>query len=229
MSQQQDHVEYTRSEWTTVPIFRQMIDYLKTKQIASFADIGANVGEVSKILLEEIPSLKKVYCYEPESTNFNFMRDRFLSDSRVIPVKKAVFYDYENKVGFLQANGWCGSHTLVKNTGVFVERIELTTIEEEKLNEIDLVKLDIEGAEYNVIQNSPSLKDVKYLIVEFHPFGVPDASWYKDLPLGSEPEQHEKRSNYVKAYVDKFISEYLPTHRVICADTQVQCLLERID
>ena len=32
-NQQEEHVEYTRNEWTTVKVFTDILNYLKTKNI----------------------------------------------------------------------------------------------------------------------------------------------------------------------------------------------------
>ena len=223
MSLQLNHMEYTRNEWTTVSCFVEMINFLKNKNIEYFADIGSNVGEVSKIFLEEFPSLKKVYAYEPETQNFEFLKQRFSNEPKLIPIKKGIFYGKKNIE--LYNNGGSGSHTVIVNTGNLIEVIDLVEIENEEIPQLDLVKIDIEGAEYNVLKYSKLLKNIKYLIIEFHPIGMDDEQFTIGLPEGSE--NHEIRVSYIKKYTDDFVKTYLPNHKII-VELECQYLLELI-
>jgi hypothetical protein len=47
----------------------------------------------------------------------------------------------------------------------------------------DIVKIDVEGSEYNIIENSSMIKESRYLIIEWH--------------------------NHVRSYLDPFINTYL--------------------
>lgn len=120
MSEQKEHVLYTRKEWSgimrmefdgTESCFIKIINYLKTKHIKYFADIGANVGEVSKILLEELTTLKKVYAYEPVSSNFFFLSNRFRDEPKLKAIQKGIFYGLKSTI--IKCIGGCGSHTIV--------------------------------------------------------------------------------------------------------------------
>jgi len=221
-NQQEEHVEYTRNEWTTVKVFTDILNYLKTKNIKYFADIGANVGEVSKIILEQIPNINEIYAYEPETKNFEFMKNRFLNESKVKPIKKAIYYGQKSSVLF---GAWrCGSHTLLGNPSMaHLEIIPLVTLEEENLNHVDLIKMDVEGAEYNIIENSEILKNIKYIIIEFHSFGMKDPSFNENLPQTS----HTEKLKYQKKFTDDFLKTYLPNHKWVI-DIEEQYLLERI-
>lgn len=223
MSQQDDHVVYTRKEWTTVPLFVQMIEYLKDKNVQFFVDIGANVGEVSKILLEKLPTLKKVCAYEPEASNYLYLKNRFLDEPRMIPVNKAIFYGSNST---LFVNGWCGSHTLTKNTGYPLQNVDVAQLESEELDGADLIKMDIEGSEYSVIENSTFLKGVRFIIIEFHPFSFPDPSFDAALPPPVS-EKRQERADYIKMFTDKFVQKHFPNHKVVIG-VEEQYLLELI-
>lgn len=225
MQEQIEHVFYTRKEWTTVPIFVEMINFLKDKNINCFLDIGANVGEVSKILLETYSTLKKVYAYEPQTDNFIFLQQRFLKDPRLVPIKKAMYYQNDktfNKIALFNKGG-SGSYTVATNTNLLCESVDYTTFEEENLDKIDLAKIDIEGAEYNILKYSEELKRIKYLIIEFHAWGTEDKEFEDNIPLG--PERHNERVAYIKKFTDDFISRNLPNYKVVLND-ECQYLLE---
>lgn len=233
MEEQRRHVEYTRHEWTTESRHIKMLDYLQDKQIEFVADIGANVGEVSKILLERIPSIKIVYAYEPYLYNFEFLRHRFAHEPKIHPIKRGIFYGKNNSP--LYFNGGCGSFTIAdfgkKREAEIgkhsVENVELVELENEGIHRLDLVKLDIEGSEYNVIEHSKFLKTAKYIIVEFHPFGMNDVEQFqKYLPTHTDPKLAEARKQYVKDYTDAFVAKHLAEYKIIVED-EVQYLLER--
>jgi FkbM family methyltransferase len=221
MNQQEEHVDYTRKEWTTCKVFIDIINYLKTKKIEYVVDVGANVGEVSKIFLEEFSSIKEIYAYEPESVNFNFMETRFINEKKIKLIKKGIYYGESSGILF---GAWrCGSHTLLGNPSMkHLETIPLSTLEKEKLNNIDLIKLDVEGAEYNIIENSELLKSIKYIIIEFHSFGMNDDNFNQHLP-----QTHQEKLQYQKNFTDNFIKKYLPNHKFII-DVEEQYLLEHI-
>jgi len=220
--EQIDHINYSRNEWETVSCFKDMLQYLQDKNINYVADIGSNVGEISKIFIERIPSIKKIYAYEPESTNYNFLKNRFENEPKIVPIKKGIYYGKTHSPLFY--NGGSGSHTIAKNTSSICDNVNLTELEKENIKKLDLVKLDIEGSEYNVVKNSELLKKIKYIIIEFHPFGMDDSNFEINLPpVGIE--HFEKRMQYIKNYTDNFIKTYLPNHKII-VELEVQYLLE---
>lgn len=223
MNQQQEHVEYTRKEWSTVKVFTDMISYLKPKNIKCAVDVGANVGEVSKIFIEQFTSLEKIYAYEPETTNFSFLTSRFMNEPKVVSIQKGIYYGKNTATLF---GAWrCGSHTLLGNPSMFnLGNIPLTTLENEKLEDVDLVKLDVEGAEYNIIENSKLLKDIKYIIIEFHDFGMNDDMFYANFP---KSPTHKEKLEYQKKFTDKFLQKHLPNHKFVI-DVEEQYLLEKI-
>lgn len=100
---------------------------------------------------------------------------------------------------------------------IFLSELEL----EENMENVDLIKFDIEGSEYNVIENSKLLKHIKYIIIEFHPFGMKEQEVIKNLP---QPGQFG-RAEYLKKFTDSFIKKHLPNHKIIVGD-EVQYLLE---
>lgn len=221
-TEQINHVNYTRNEWQTVSSFVDMLNFLQNKNINYVADVGSNVGEVSKIFIERIPSIKKIYAYEPESTNYNFLKNRFENEPKIVPIKKGIYYGKTETTLF--NNGGSGSHTVVLNNSSVGDFIELTELEKTNIEKLDLIKIDIEGAEYNVIKNSELLKKIKYIIIEFHPFGMDDPNFEINLPpVGIE--NYIKRTEYIKNYTDNFVKTHLPDHKIV-VELDVQYLLE---
>lgn len=187
---QDTHVIYTRNEWTNQWYFKDVINFLKEKQIKSFIDLGANVGEVSKILLENIELIKFCYLFEPQINNYDFLVKRFLDNTVVKCIKKGVYYGKTSSNLYRQDDN-VGGFSVEKNIKEESEIVELTELEKENIELVDFIKIDIEGGEYNVLKNSSYIKTVKYIEIEFH-------------TLGAENNDYES-----------FIKKHLVDHKII--------------
>ena len=55
--------------------------------------------------------------------------------------------------------------------------VEIKTLEELELPIVDFIKIDIEGGEFNVIENSSYLQQIRWIDIEFH--GNIDVSYVK--------------------------------------------------
>lgn len=142
-----------------------------------FIDIGANIGAVSiKVASFNDTREKKikVIAYEPLTENI-----RLLSHNTKINRK-------ESEIKLIQKGVWSKKDTLLitdaggsssvlpeKFTNQAQESIEVISLEdvffENNISECDVMKIDIEGAEYNVINSSSieTLRRIKYLTLEF--------------------------------------------------------------
>ena len=78
---------------------------------------------------------------------------------------------------------------------------KLTELEKEVEFIPDLIKIDIEGAEYNVIENSTIVKQAKYLYIEWH-----------------------MRTNLE---IERFIFDHLSNYKELARDSRNSILLER--
>jgi len=184
---QDTHVSYTRNEWTSQTYFIDVIKFLKDKKIKSFIDIGANVGEVSKILLESIPSIEICYLYEPQIDNYNFLIKKFIDNKLVNCIKKGIYYGKLSSHLYRQDNN-VGGFSVERNIKEESEIVDLTELEQENIKPVDFVKIDIEGSEYNVLKNSTYIKNVPYIEIEFH-------------TLGSENNDYE-------SFIKKWLTDY---------------------
>jgi FkbM family methyltransferase len=151
-------------------IFENRIyDFKSTSDQPRILDCGSNIG-ISCIFFKTIHPNSRITAFEPDPQIFTFLQDNILSHrfSNVNLVNKAV-WNSDTTLKFecegSDAGKICNSHG---DKSIIVETVRLLHY----LNEpIDLLKLDIEGAECDVIEDiAPALSKVKKIFVEYHSF-----------------------------------------------------------
>ncbi len=147
-------------------------------------DCGANIGDITSVFSR---FGCKVYSFEPTEKTFNVLQKRFKKQLNVECFKKAVhirnenlkFYHHEfskqNEIYWSTGNSLLQEKSNVNEDDYeivecidFVEFINSLVLKE---NQIDLVKIDIEGAEVeliNYIIDSGSINNIKQIICEVH-------------------------------------------------------------
>jgi FkbM family methyltransferase len=142
-----------------------------------FVDIGAQQGQYAK-LSDDIMKDAKIYSIEPHTTYFNNLKkwQNKPSANKKVAINKIIsdeigkgklYIDYgspvvDNKL----KRDWIGRESR------FIT-VNMTTLDEEFkdiLDEIDLVKMDVEGYENHILRGSQELlkRNVKYWFVEVH-------------------------------------------------------------
>lgn len=182
---QDQHWDFTLREWNEPKFFEILEEALKKKPKKIF-DIGACVGGWSYVVRQHTDA--KIEAFEPFNENYGkLVKNIEETKMDVTPHNFGIYY------GKTEANAsWRGS-----NIGaIFVDEIDTTmcmpagqvfqlkTLEEVTKTRPDLIKLDVEGAEKNIIENSKMLQEVPQIIIEWHFNGVENAEEYfaKHLP-----------------------------------------------
>ena len=136
-------------------------------------DVGANCGIVTQYMRDHA---KKVYAIEPSSMHFEALKkNKEYNKWDNVEVFKAAIADKdgEMKLHLNDNNKTCHSLTLeYKDGGEMVKTFAFDTFfKENKIDEVDFIKFDVEGAE-DVILRSEGFKKVapkiKAIMVEFH-------------------------------------------------------------
>lgn len=159
-----EHIKYTENEWNNVDYFINVLNFLENKNIKKVLDVGGCTGKVSSILIEKIPSIEKIIILEPIEENFNFIKKEMELLNKVEIMQKALYYGKTQiQLGQCDDNvgGWSFEHSMNKTD--YIQTITL-----EQFFDIDFLKMDIEGSEKNVIENSTYIHDIPYLEIEFH-------------------------------------------------------------
>ncbi|MEM2613326.1 MAG: FkbM family methyltransferase [Nitrososphaerota archaeon] len=141
-------------------------------------DIGANIGYYTLIFARLVGKDGKVFAFEPEPTNFKLLKINVLKNGydNVIFERKAVTHK-TNSVK-LYVSDKPGNHRIYESTNnpnfLIVDSISLddyfNNLNEK--NKINVIKMDIEGAEYaafkgmtSLLLNNPNVK----IVTEFNP------------------------------------------------------------
>lgn len=174
-----EHWGYTIEEWQKAE-FQSIVNQIPDIKI--FWDIGANVGGVAEIIKRRIPEVS-IHCFEPVLVNY---------EELVRNVPYATCHQFGIYYGAKESKVlWRGSN----DGAYFVEQINsgepriqtgevmiLKELEELDLEKPDLIKLDVEGAEENILEHSHLVKKTPYLIIEWHPNTEPINFFAKHLP-----------------------------------------------
>jgi FkbM family methyltransferase len=155
-------------------------------------DIGANIGYYTLIAAKLVGENGRVYAFEPDPDNFALLKKNIKINGyqNVILVQKAV----SNKTGKLRlylSDDSAAEHRIFDSRdgrrSIEIEAIRLDDYFKDYFGKIDLIKMDIEGAEWGAIQGMLNLleknKTLK-IITEFWPSALER--------FGIEPEQYLK-------------------------------------
>lgn len=143
-------------------------------------DVGAKHGDYARVFAELAPRAS-VYAFEPEPYNFELLNN--MAYPGVIPINLAVYKDCR----LCKLNRYLhqGSHSLYHpdkwDLGtplgpVCVKAVSLDAFcEERKITRIDLLKIDVEGAEYQVLEGATELFDrgvIEVVVIElmYYPY-----------------------------------------------------------
>jgi len=139
-------------------------------------DIGANIGSFSIFAAKKYPH-SKILCYEPDLKNFKVLKKNLKINNinSVNAYNKAVSKTNEIIKLYPQEDGKFGtvavSTVRPRPTFTEVQSITLEKIfEDNDLDKCDLLKIDCEGAEYEILFNSTEelFKKIKLISIEYH-------------------------------------------------------------
>lgn len=187
-------------------------------------DAGANEGDFASLVLDAVPDCE-VHCFEPNPPTLARLVERLGHDGRVrlngVAVGEtsamAEIFDYAERDGSQHASLYADvlttQHRAVAITGTRVPVVRLDDyIDEHKLREISLLKLDLEGHELAAIKGTQSAirrGSVAAVHFEFNEMNVISRTFLRDfyavlsgfsfyrlrqdglIPLGAYSARHE--------------------------------------
>lgn len=141
-------------------------------------DVGGFHGDWASDISNKYNS--RIYVFEPIREYYDFIRNRFEGNPRVT-VCNYGFSDTDKQMNIVVANSSSSVYKVMQGTNIEVtpagERVETIFLRNfkdyiKKFNSIDLVKINIEGVEYELLESldSNDLKILKNIQVQFHQF-----------------------------------------------------------
>ena len=161
----------------------------KLRKNPTIIDIGANVGFFTMFAASKYPNCT-VYAYEPIESNFRqLQKNKELNSTNKIHCFNKALCGHRGtiKIRFDAADSFTTSATILNTTenedklsktkqyenikAIEVPCLRLFDVfEEHKIDRCDLLKLDCEGAEYEVLYNAPEevLSNIDQMAIEVH-------------------------------------------------------------
>jgi FkbM family methyltransferase len=131
-------------------------------------DVGAHIGMASILFAQKYPTAR-IIAIEPEASNFASLVRNTAPYRTITPVQAALWRtDGEIAIGSSRAHPK-GAYQVVENGPQRARAITMDTVMTETgISSIDLLKLDIEGAEIEVFESCPWIKNVHVIAIELH-------------------------------------------------------------
>lgn len=157
------------------------------KSVERILDLGANIGCSTLYFHEQFPNAK-IVAVEASKSNYLVLEKNLEFNKNITPIHAAI-NDKEGLVQIVDTEFAYNSKISANpNEGYEVKAITVDKImSQENWTSIDLLKIDIEGAEKALLQNNNSwLQHVKCIIMEIHePFTIDDVARIV-VPFGYE-------------------------------------------
>lgn len=169
-------------DWFTGEVYPKAMEYLRDKGIKTIVDIGASSGTISYFMLALQPEM--LFAFEPDTDNFALLENNMRPYNNVQIINKAIFYGKDtvavngtgdnNFLGYMIAD-IAQEHTdfwqqLHPYEGKLFHCAELEDYMEN--DSADLIKIDVEGSEYNIIEHSLVVYNSRYILLETHNHGI---------------------------------------------------------
>jgi FkbM family methyltransferase len=173
---QSNHQVFLRIDTSDFCAYRDVLTF-KSKSydpgIPSFSpntivDAGAHIGMASILFALKYPAAK-IIAVEPEPSNFAALIRNTAPYKTITPIQAALWReDGEVTLGASNAHPK-GAFQIVENGPQRVRAITMDTLMRETgIHSIDVLKVDIEGAEIEVFESCPWITNVRVIAIELH-------------------------------------------------------------
>lgn len=160
---------------------------LEIPQNTQVLDLGAHIGSFSIMLAKLRPDLS-IYSIEPSLANNTLLKQN-ISTNFSNPNIACYKYIISSVDGPMTLNtegepdSWHVDKNVVDKKNEIVASKKLSTLlSEEKISNLSFIKMDVEGAEYEILSGSKDLiKSLHSIILEYHDAdGIQPHSFFKD-------------------------------------------------
>jgi FkbM family methyltransferase len=179
-------------------VFFKMIlpRYIKQEGNLVFFDVGANVGDVTRLMIDAFNNVT-IHSFEPNPNTFKKLAERVNNRCVILnnlglgerPSETAIFY-YSNDTSTGHASIYKDVFKLHKVGDDFISQsaIQITTLDQyamkNNISQIDFIKIDTEGNDYNVLKGARdflSEKKIKIIQFEFNEMNIISRVFLKDF------------------------------------------------
>lgn len=162
------------------------------ENISTIIDAGANIGAASVYFARKYPDAK-IIAIEPDPDNYNILLKNVRPYKNITPVNAGLWGNDGNLEVFNKTNGNWGIQTRTSqdNETNSIKGFTIKTIMEKyNLDKIDILKMDIEGAEKDVFlnENNLMLDKIRILSIELHDRMVKNCSTVLFSVMSKHPE-----------------------------------------
>ena len=157
----------------TISVIFLSKDYGNIPKNSTIIDIGANIGVFSLYCSK---SNSTIYAFEPVPVNFDLLVKNIESnhlENKIIPKNQGVCRTDEKREIYLAKTSQF--HSLfsedTRGNKIIIDCVSLTTIfEKNHIDRCDILKIDCEGAEYEIFYLSPPniIKRIQEIRMEYH-------------------------------------------------------------
>jgi len=153
-------------------------------------DVGANIGYFTLLFAQQVGPRGHVYAVEPEPRNFELLRRNISLNgfANVTAIQRAAWHEPSTLMLYLNEDNR-GDHRSYPSeesrVGVSIPAAPIDDLLGQLPRPVDVVKIDIQGAEYNAVRGMRNLLARNYdvqVLTEFWPGGL--------RRCGSDPERY---------------------------------------
>jgi FkbM family methyltransferase len=134
----------------------------------TIVDAGANIGMSSILFALKYPTAR-IIAIEPEASNFAALLRNTAPYTTITPIRAALWRS-DGEVTLGPSNAHPKDAFRVEENGQ--QRVRAMTMDsvmrEAGIDSVDLLKMDIEGAEKEVFEQSPWIRNVRVIAIELH-------------------------------------------------------------
>ena len=135
-------------------------------------DVGAHIG-IFSLYASQFCTNGKIFCYEPSAENYRLLQDNLLQIQIVNVFANNIAVSNSNDTVNLYINPDNTAHSIYDSTSksIHVKSQTLQNIFDiNNIQSCDYLKLDCEGAEYEIIESLPDdyFRKIKQIYIEYH-------------------------------------------------------------
>ena len=182
------------------------LDLIPSFEDKVFVDVGAYTGDTTLDFVDTYKKYKKIYCYEMTTESMATVKENLNKYDNIVYLNKAV--SNNNRIGYF-TNDLIDASTnkLINNGNV---EVEIVSLDNDLLEKVDMIKMDIEGEEYNALLGCKNhiVNDKPILLISVY---------HNNEDLWKLPKLIDEFNGEYKFYLRNYGNNIFPTEIVLLA------------